>query len=66
MHTANFGCLRSVLNGLRSSNMIRSALDHIALTYQDVTVFAIPEFKSLEVLEKKYFCINIIVNQPQN
>ena len=43
-----------------------SALDHIELTYHDVTVFAIPEFKSLEVLEKKYFCINIIVNQPQN
>ena len=45
-----------------------SALDHIEycieLTYHDVTVFAIPEFKSLEVLEKKYFCINIIVNQP--
>ena len=39
------------------------ALDHIALTYHDVTVFAIPEFKSLEVLEKN-FCINIIVNQP--
>ena len=31
-----------------------SALDHIELTYHDVTVFAIPEFKSLEVL-KKYF-----------
>ena len=30
------------------------ALDHIALTYHDVTVFAIPEFKSLEVLEKKF------------
>ena len=43
-----------------------SALDHIALTYNDVTVFAIPEFKSLKVLEKKYFCTNIIVNQPQN
>ena len=42
-----------------------SALDHIELTYHDVTVFAIPEFKSLEVL-KKIFCINIIVNQPQN
>ena len=42
----------------------RSALDHIELTYHDVTVFAIPVFKSLEVLEKKYFCINIIVNQP--
>ena len=41
-----------------------SALDHIELTYHDVTVFAIPEFESLEVLEKKYFCINIIVNQP--
>ena len=43
-----------------------SALYDIELTYHDVTVFAIPEFKSLEVLEKKYFCINIIVNQPQN
>ena len=32
--------------------MYRSALDHIELTYHDVTVFAIPEFKSLEVLEK--------------
>ena len=40
--------------------------DHIELTYHDVTVFDIPEFKSLEVLEKRYFCINIIVNQPQN
>ena len=48
------------------SSAIWSALDHIELTYHDVTVFAIPEFKSLEVLEKTYFCINIIVNQPQN
>ena len=31
---------------------LRSALDHIELTHHDVTVFAIPEFKSLEVLEK--------------
>ena len=46
--------------------VLGSALDHIELTYHDVTVFAIPEFKSLEVLEQKYFCINIIVNQPQN
>ena len=30
-----------------------SAFGHIELTYHDVTVFAIPEFKSLEVLEKK-------------
>ena len=30
-------------------------LDHIELTYHDVTVFAIPEFKSLEVPRKYYF-----------
>ena len=65
MHTANFGCLRSVLNGLRSSNMIRSALDHIALTYHDVTVFAIPEFKSLEVLEKKIFALILLSINPK-
>ena len=35
------------------------------LTYHDVTVFAIPEFKRLEVREKKNFSINIIVNQPK-
>ena len=29
-----------------------SALDHIELTYHDVTVFAIPEIKSLEALKK--------------
>ena len=33
---------------------LRSALDHIELTYHDVTVFAIRDFKTLEVL-KNYF-----------
>ena len=32
----------------------------------DVTVFAIPEFKSLEVLENIIFYDNIIVYQPQH
>ena len=40
-----------------------SALDHIELT--SMTVFAIPEFKSLEVL-KIFFYDNIIVYQPQH
>ena len=42
-----------------------SALDHIEITYHDVTAIPIPEFKSLEVLEKNYFCNNIVVYQPQ-
>ena len=38
--------------------LMRSALDwldHIELTCHDVTVLAIPEFKSLEVPRKYYF-----------
>ena len=42
----------------------RSALDHIELTYHDVTVFAIPEFKSLEVLEKKIFALILLSINP--
>ena len=36
------------------TNIAGSALDHIELTYHDVTVFAIRDFKTLEVL-KNYF-----------
>ena len=42
-----------------------SALDHIELTYHDVTVFAIPEFKSLEVLEKKIFTLILLSINPK-
>ena len=43
----------------------RSALDHIELTHHDVTVFAIPEFKSLEVLEKNIFAIILLSINPK-
>ena len=43
-----------------------SALDHLELTYHDVTVFAIRDFKTLEVLKKFIFYDNIIVCQPQH
>ena len=44
-----------------------SALDHIELNYHDVTVIAIPEFKSLEVLEKKIFAsILLSINRKTN
>ena len=42
----------------------RSVLDHIELTYHDVTVFAIPEFKSLEVLEKNIFALILLSINP--
>ena len=42
-----------------------SALDHIELTYHDVTVFAIPEFKSLEVLKKLFFMIISLYINPK-
>ena len=42
-----------------------SALDHIELTYHDVTVFAIPEFKSLEVLEKNIFALILLSINPK-
>ena len=44
-----------------------SASDHIELTYHDVTVFATPEFKSLEVLEKKIFALILLsINRKTN
>ena len=42
-----------------------SALDHVELTYHDVTVFAIPEFKSLEVLEKNIFALILLSINPK-
>ena len=42
-----------------------SALDHIELTYHDVTVFAIPEFKSLEVFEKNIFALILLSINPK-
>ena len=45
---------------------LRLALDHIALTYHDVTVFAMPEFKSLEVLAKKIALILLSINPKTN
>ena len=42
-----------------------SALGHIELTYHDVTVFAIPEFKSLEVLEKNIFALILLSINPK-
>ena len=38
-----------------------STLDDIELTYHDVTVFAKPEFKGLEVLEKKTIFVIILL-----
>ena len=58
-------CPLHVLGKLQTAQK-RSALDHIELTYHDVTVFAIPQFKSLEVLKKFIFYDNIIVYQPQH
>ena len=42
--------------------MGQSALDHIELTYHDVMVFAIPEFKSLEVLKNSFMIILLYIN----
>ena len=47
------------------TNKSRSALDHIELTYHDVTVFAIPEFQSLEVLEKNIFALILLSINPK-
>ena len=52
MHDLYSWVSRDVINF--SGGQLGSALDDIELTYHDVTVFAIPEFKSLEVL-KNYF-----------
>ena len=41
-----------------------SALDHIKLTYHDVTVFAIRDFKTLEVLKKLFFMIILLYVNP--
>ena len=46
-------------------DMRGSALDRIELTYHDVMVFAIPEFKSLEVLEKKIFALILLSINPK-
>ena len=44
--------------------MLGSALDHIELTYHDVTVFVIPEFKSLEVLKNLFFMVILLYINP--
>ena len=56
-HSLAPGIARQIWRMLRTKcpAVLRSALDHIELTYHDVTVFAIPEFKSLEVPRKYYF-----------
>ena len=54
-------CPLHVLGKLQTAQK-RSALDHIELTYHDVTVFAIPEFKSLEMLKKLFFMISLYIN----
>ena len=48
-----------------STGVLWSALDHIKLTYHDVMVFAMPEFKSLEVLDKKIFALILLSINPK-
>ena len=43
-----------------------SALDHIEITYHDVTAIPMPEFKSLEVLEKTIFVIILLYINPNS
>ena len=55
----NCACSASALRGRRLS-----ALDHIELTCHDVTVFAIRDFKTLEVLKKIVFMIILLYVNP--